>query len=262
MFRFLSLPEGCRSHSSFGPISIQYLLRLVHPWYQNSYHAHPSFFLFILRLCQLSKFALPLHTTASNQSHPTLISGPFYLSTHGSPCRRVQVFNNTAICNNFNESTCSFPFCNCLHILGCARKHIPSQSVHAVHPRAILDPGPDFPFPGNRNYDPGIDLSTRAPSGSFLCQVPTQRVVSGFLYQHFLPTFTLFCPNLQSALCEPEVVSRLLQRKVSQRYIIGPCKSSPFFLFHVRRGRTCDGHRYACNARCMFFLRLHCYTQV
>ncbi|XP_024865010.1 uncharacterized protein LOC112451073 [Kryptolebias marmoratus] len=48
------------------------------------------------------------------------------------------------------------------------------------------------------------------------------------------PLPTLVCPNLQSALLEPDIVSSLLQREVSKGYMIGPLRYPPFSHFRVK----------------------------
>ena len=47
------------------------------------------------------------------------------------------------------------------------------------------------------------------------------------------PCVTYVARNLQSAIAEPDVVSRLLEREVGERYIIGPFRSPPFPVFRI-----------------------------
>lgn len=74
--------------------------------------------------------------TAVAPPQPLLTSMP--LDRHG---RKVQVFHNMPICNNFNENVCAFPNCAFLHICSLCRD---------AHPKSVC---PRRPFPGRNKRD-------------------------------------------------------------------------------------------------------------
>ncbi len=48
-----------------------------------------------------------------------------------------------------------------------------------------------------------------------------------------LPTQNLICPNLQSALTEPETVDILIKKEIDAKFMIGPFSVPPFNVFRV-----------------------------
>ncbi len=48
-----------------------------------------------------------------------------------------------------------------------------------------------------------------------------------------LPSESLICPNLQSALTEPETVDILIKKEIEANFMIGPFPAPPFNIFHV-----------------------------
>ncbi len=48
-----------------------------------------------------------------------------------------------------------------------------------------------------------------------------------------LPSESLICPNLQSALTEPETVDILIKKEIEANFMIGPFPVPPFNIFHV-----------------------------
>ncbi|XP_049340789.1 uncharacterized protein LOC125804934 [Astyanax mexicanus] len=76
------------------------------------------------------------------------------------------------------------------------------------------------------------DLSAH-PDTSFVCSL-----LDGFLFGFYpglvaSPSSSLTCPNLLSALAEPDVVSSLLQQELSSGFIIGPFSTPPFSVFRI-----------------------------
>ncbi|XP_065126277.1 uncharacterized protein [Paramisgurnus dabryanus] len=47
------------------------------------------------------------------------------------------------------------------------------------------------------------------------------------------PTLNMICPNLQSALVEPETVDLLIHKEVNEKFIMGPFSAPPFSTFRV-----------------------------
>ncbi|KAM3591216.1 uncharacterized protein V6R79_024713 [Siganus canaliculatus] len=57
--------------------------------------------------------------------------------------RQVSIFNNTPICNNFNENICTFPTCHFLHIcIFCKDAHPRSVSPRRFNPARMNTPQP------------------------------------------------------------------------------------------------------------------------
>ena len=48
-----------------------------------------------------------------------------------------------------------------------------------------------------------------------------------------LPSRSLICPNLQSALSEPESVDLLIKKEIDAKFIIGPFEAPPFSVFRI-----------------------------
>ncbi len=48
-----------------------------------------------------------------------------------------------------------------------------------------------------------------------------------------LPSESLICPNLQSALTEPETVDTLIKKEIEANFMIGPFPVPPFNIFRV-----------------------------
>ncbi|KAK7891090.1 hypothetical protein WMY93_023053 [Mugilogobius chulae] len=112
--------------------------------------------------------------------------------------RKIEVFHNTPICNNFNESFCTFLNCLFLHVCS----HCKDAHPKSVCPRRLSLTGA-----GRRGFR------------RFLVGVSS------------MPTSTFVAKNLQSALREPEVVSRLLQKEVDKGFVMGPFSTPPFRIF-------------------------------
>ncbi|XP_023200297.1 serine/arginine repetitive matrix protein 1-like [Xiphophorus maculatus] len=85
--------------------------------------------------------SLPFKPSTSAASLPQPLLSTGQQDRYG---RKVQVFNNMPVCNNFNESVCAFPNCAFLHVCSLCRD---------AHPKSVC---PRRPFPtrsrrGSRN---------------------------------------------------------------------------------------------------------------
>lgn len=71
------------------------------------------------------------------------------------------------------------------------------------------------------------------PNRCFVNYLLTGLIHGFFAGLSFLPKASCVCPNLRSALQEPEIVDELLSRESEKGYMIGPFNSSPFPLYRI-----------------------------
>jgi hypothetical protein len=151
-------------------------------------------------------------------------------SATDSKRRKTSFPSNNQVCNNFNSGRCSRQRCRYLHIC---------SYCGGAHARTIC------PVKRSVNKDSKNYLSTPvnfSRLSSELAHHPntnfTDYLLSGLEHGfkpgvESLPTQSIICDNLQSALAEPETVDILIKKEIESGFMIGPFNIPPFECFRI-----------------------------
>ncbi|KAI2646851.1 Pro-Pol polyprotein [Labeo rohita] len=115
--------------------------------------------------------------------------------------RRRPSSSDSQVCTDFNSGRCTRQRCRFMHVCNfCGGAH--AQLLH--HPDSHFT---DYVLSGlAHGFHPGVES---------------------------LPSQSLICPNLQSALTEPETVDLLIKKEIDANFMIGPFSIPPFCIFRV-----------------------------
>ena len=170
---------------------------------------------------------LTLLPPALSLLHPFPLVPIFMTSSSRDSRRLLHFLGGQMVCNKFNSAGCFSSSCKLLHACShCGQAH--SRSGCPLHPPKF---GPKrllshLSIPVNA---PALaaDLSLH-PDHSFIYYLLDHLIFSFSSGLAVLPASSLSCRNLLSALSEPDVVSSLLAKEVSEGFMIGPFASPPF----------------------------------
>ncbi|XP_044143987.1 uncharacterized protein LOC122933207 [Bufo gargarizans] len=134
--------------------------------------------------------------------------------------RPIKFLGKSMICNNFNEGSCNYNGCKLLHICTkCFRAHAKSMCPNKMFTKPYLSTINVPVFTALMSQHPSRHLS------DFLISGLTEGFHTGILY---MPTGTLECPNLLSALHNPTAIDALIAQEVTEGFVLGPFKTPPF----------------------------------
>ncbi|KAI2646861.1 Pro-Pol polyprotein [Labeo rohita] len=158
---------------------------------------------------------------------------PRLMDTPATPTptfRRRPSSSDSQVCTDFNNGRCTRQRCRFMHVCNfCGGAH--ARLVCPVQEAANKNSKNYLSTPVNVSH-----LSAELlhhPDSNF-----TNYVLSGLEHGFHpgvasLPSQSLICPNLQSALTEPETVDLLIKKEIDANFMIGPYSVPPFHIFRV-----------------------------
>ncbi|XP_056617722.1 uncharacterized protein LOC130432405 [Triplophysa dalaica] len=175
--------------------------------------------------CPLVTPSLPPRSASPPQSTcsvPRLPTRPVH-QTQGQP-------GNLEACRNFNAGRCVRQRCRFLHVCSfCSGAHARivcplSQTQNKKLKNYLSTPVNISCLSSELSLHPDFQFTDYLLTG--LSNGFNPGVVS-------LPSHSLICPNLQSALAEPESVDFLIKKEIDANFIIGPFDAPPFPAFRI-----------------------------
>ncbi|KAL0161246.1 hypothetical protein M9458_044971, partial [Cirrhinus mrigala] len=133
-------------------------------------------------------------------------------------------------CTSFNSGRCTRQRCQFMHVCNfCSRAH--ARLICPVQKAANKNSEKYLSTPVNISRL-SVEL-LHHPDSLF-----TDYVLSGLAHGFHpgvvsLPSQSLICPNLHSALTEPEIVDLLVKKEIDANFMIGPYAVPPFPIFRV-----------------------------
>ncbi len=138
--------------------------------------------------------------------------------------------SESQVCTSFNTGRCSRPKCRFMHVCNyCGGAHARiicpvSKASNKNSKRYLSTPVNIFRLSSELVHHPDPQF--------------TKYLLSGLSHGFHpgvgnLPSESLICPNLQSALTEPETVDTLIKKEIEANFMIGPFPVPPFNIFRV-----------------------------
>lgn len=177
----------------------------------------------------------PSSKLGTNSDTSEFINSTSYVpqSRGDSKSRNFKFDSRRQVCNNFNQFGCSRQRCKYLHVCNfCGGAH--ARSICPVY-RSSANSNKQL-----RKYlsSPIIVSSLAQELVNHPDQNFTQYLLSGFKEGfdpglESLPTTSLICKNLQSAISEPKTVDALISKELESGFMMGPFDSPPFEVFRI-----------------------------
>ncbi len=138
--------------------------------------------------------------------------------------------SESQVCASFNAGRCSRQRCRFMHVCNfCGGAHARiicpvSKAANKNSKRYLTTPVNTFRLSSELVHHPDPHF--------------TKYLLSGLSHGFHpgvgnLPSESLICPNLQSALTEPETVDILIKKEIEANFMIGPFPAPPFNIFRV-----------------------------